>query len=210
MSFTGTFTVTDEAIKNRHVAATAAIERSKLEQRVLAKCSVVPTDWRVWDALQTVLPGTPANDDLGLVTGTWGSSPPPYLGTGDLKAAGATTRRARVLANLPPDYEAGQTVTIRVYCGMITTAADTSCTVDVEAWRVDKEDGTLGAADLVTTAATTMNSTTADDRDFVVTATTLLPGDTLDIRLSIACNDAATATAVIGAVYQVEVLADLR
>jgi hypothetical protein len=204
----GTVNIDQESLSNRHLAETAAIARSKLAQRVLAVTSVSPTDWRTWDALGTNLPGTPANDDLGIVTGTWGTDLP-YIGTGDVKTT-SSTRRAAGFFVLPSDYEAAETVTIRAYAGMKTTVADGSCTLDFELWRVDKEDGTLGAGDLVATAATSINSLTADDKDFTVTATTLLPGDVLYVRMSVAYVDAATGTAVIGAVYQVELLSDCR
>lgn len=198
----------EEVITDRHCSAAMALQRAKLEQRVLGKGSVPLTQFRVWDALNTLLPGTSATDDLGLYGGTYGSSPP-YIGTSDLKAAGATTRYARALLQLPADYEAAQTVTLRIYGGMVTTVADVAATVDVEAWRIDK-DGTLGAADLCATAAQSINNLTAAAKDFQITATTLTPGDILDVRLTVAVNDAATVTAVIAALWQVELMADLR
>jgi hypothetical protein len=204
----GTITLEEESVKDRHCAPTMALQRSKLAQRVLGNCSIPLTQFRVWNALETVLSGTPASDDLGITTGTFGTNAP-YISTGDLKNAGATTRYARVLFALPADYEAAETVTVRVHAGMVTTVASTTATVDVEMYRVDK-DGTPGAADLIGTAATSINSLTADDKDFTVSAATLLPGDQLDIRIAVAVNDTATGTAVIGAVYQVEVLSDQR
>lgn len=204
----GTCSIGEEDVVNRHVSPRAAIARTKLAQRPLAEVGIPLTELRTWDALATNLPGTPAADDLGLVTGAWGTDAP-YVGTGDLKAAGATTRRAGFFVTLPPDYEAAETVQMRVIAGMVTTVSDTSATVDLEIWRLD-EDGTLGSADLVATSAQSINSLIADDFDFDVTSTDLLPGDVLYCRLSVAVNDAATLTAVIAAVYQMFLLADLR
>lgn len=203
----GTITLDESAIKDRHVAATAQIARSKLEQRILGIDAIDHQNWRVWDALHTNLPGTPAADDLGLVTGTWGTDAP-YIGTGDVKASN-TTRRAATIVTLPEDYEAAQTVNIVVTAGMKTTTSDGTATVDIEVWRLD-EDGTLGAADICATAAQSINNLTAADKTFTITATTLLPGDQLYIRLTVAVNDTATVTAVIGAVYKVEVQSDRR
>lgn len=200
-------TIPDEEITDAKVSPRAAISRSKMAQRVLALGTILPTDWRTWDALATNLPGTPASDDLGIITGTFGTDPGPYVGTGDVKAT-SSTRRAGCFLAIPHDYETGQTVTLRAYAGMITTVADGSCTIDFEAYRIDK-DATLGAADLVSTAATTINSLTPAAKDFQLTITTLLPGDLLICRMSIAYVDAATATAVIGAVFTVELLCDL-
>ena len=182
--------------------------RSELAQTALAEYPIPLTAFRVWDALQTNLPGTAAADDLAISGGTWATHSL-YLTAGDLKAAGATTRRARCVFALPPEYDAGETVNIRISAGMGTTIADTSCTVDVEIY-VNGRDGTIDGSDLVTTAATTMNSTTFANRDFVVTATALLPGDELDIRVSITCTDGATATVVEPKLGAIEMLLDIR
>ena len=167
------------------------------------------TDFRVWDAMQTVLPGTPATDDLGLVGGTFGTATP-SIRTEDLKAAGATNKRARVLIQLPWEYVAGQSVTLRFKAGMITTVSDTTATLDVEAYKLQEDPDDAIGSDLVSTAATTMNSLTFANMDFVVTPTGLSPGDILDIRITIAVNDGASATAVIAAFTSAKLLADVR
>ncbi len=167
------------------------------------------TDFRVWNAMQTLLPGTPLTDDLGLVGGTFGTATP-SLRTEDLKAVGATSSYARVLVQLPWEYQAGQSVSLRFKAGMITTAADTSATLDCQAYKLqDDPDDALGS-DLVTTAATIMNSTTFADLDFVVTPTGLSPGDILDVRITTAVNDGATATAVIAGISSAKLLCDVR
>ncbi len=149
-------------------------------------------------------------DDLQYVSGTYGSVVP-YVGTPDLKAAGASTRYARCLITIPHDFEGyPESLTIRCVAGMKTTIADVTATIDVEAWRVDG-DGTYGAADLVSTVGpVTMNSVTAANKDFVLLTSTLAAGDVIDVRITIAVNDAATVGAVIGALWQLELLADLR
>jgi hypothetical protein len=181
--------------------------RTSLTQEDNARAKIQPTDWRVWDAMGTVLPGTPANDDLGLVGGTFGTASP-SIQTGDLKAAGSTTRYARCTFQLPYTYVAGQSVTIRAHAGMLATVADTAATIDFAAYRSNDEAG-IGS-DLITTSATTINSLTLADKDFTLTASTLAPGDTLDIRMAVLVNDAATATAVTGIVGAVEILIDVK
>lgn len=163
--------------------------------------------WRVWDAFATNLPGTAATDDLALVGGTFGTNAP-SIQAGDLKAAGATTRYARCVVQIPPEFVTGGSVIIRTHAGMKTTVADTSCTVDFSAYRSNKEDAV--GSDLVTTSPTTINSLTKANKDFTVDSTTLLPGDYLDIRIAVACTDAATGTAVIPFIGSVEVLLDIR
>jgi hypothetical protein len=167
------------------------------------------TDFRVWDAMQTPLPGTPATDDLGLVGGTFGTATP-SLRSEDLKTLGATNKRARVLIQLPWEYISGESVTIRVKAGMITTVAGTSATVDVEAYKLQGDPDDAIGSDLVSTAATTMNSLVFSDVDFVLSPNSLAPGDILDVRLTCAVNDGASATAVIAAISSVKLLCDVR
>ncbi len=196
-------------IYDYNVATDAAINFTKILQRTNARHPVNFALLRVWDALGTNLPATPASDDLGLVTGTFASAAS-YVGTGDVKAAGTTTRYARFFVPIPPTFQGGQeTITVRLIAGMKTTIADTSAVADVEAWRLDT-DGTLGAADLCTQAAQSINSLTAASKDFNIDPTTLAGGDVLDVRLTITVVDAATVTAVIAALWQIELQADLR
>lgn len=148
-------------------------------------------------------------DDLRIVTGTFGSAPT-QVQTGDVKALGAVTRRARLFVTLPDTYDAGEDLQIRLNAMMKTTLADTSATVDVEAVKVNT-DGTL-SADLVSTNAISINSgvNTLASRDFTITPTGLQPGDRLDVRLSVAVNDAAGVSAVIGVIHEVILRCDVR
>jgi len=206
-ALTGAIRLADDHIVDGHINANAAIARSKLALDVLRKYAIPLTDFRVWDAMHTVLPGTAAADDLALVGGTFGTGSP-TIQTSDLKAAGATTQRARVLVRLPAEFQSARQVTLRFHAGMNTTIADTSCTIDVEAYESDFDGGI--SADLVTTAAQTINSLTSADKDFVLTTTDLVAGDWLDIRVSITCTDAATGTAVIGQFGLAQLLCDVR
>lgn len=167
------------------------------------------TDFRVWDALQTLLPGTPATDDLGLVGGTFGTATP-SIRTEDLKAAGATNKRARFLVQLPWEYAAGETVTLRFKAGMITTVAGSSATLDCEAFKLQADPDDAIGSDLVSTAATTMNSLTFADIDFVISPSGLSAGDILDVRVTMAINDGASVTAVIGGMTSARLLCDAR
>jgi hypothetical protein len=181
--------------------------RSSLTQEDNARFKLLPTNWRVWDAMQTNLPGTAATDDLAIVGGTFGTGSP-AIQTGDLKAAGSTTRYARCSFALPHTYVAGQSVTIRAHAGMVTTVASSAATVDFEVYRSDDEAG-IGS-DICATSAQSINSLTDANFDFTITPTTLNPGDTLDIRMAVLVNDAATATAVIGSIGSVEILLDVK
>jgi hypothetical protein len=174
-----------------------AYSRSELTQENEAPYGINPVLWRVHDAIGTAL-GTAGTDDLGITAGTYGTGSV-YLTAGDVKALGATTRYARALFQLPPEYVAGETVLFAVNAGMLTTVADVSCTVDLQAYKLGL-DSLITGSDLVSTAATTINSLTFAEKEFTLTATSLSPGDWLDLRLAIISNDAATGTAVTPAI----------
>lgn len=156
----------------------------------------------------TVALAPTSTDDLRLVGGTFATGVP-SIQTGDLKNAGATTRYARVQVQLPPEYVAGETVSIKVNAGMVTTVASASATIDFEVYKSDR--GILiSGSDLCATAAQSINSTTFADLTFNITATSLSPGDILDIKMAIAVNDSATVTSVIGCAGSVELLLDIK
>lgn len=207
-------TVPGDLIVPGNIRLNGTLSPAVAKANILALAELQPfpiplTEFRVWDAMQTLLPGTPSADDLGLVGGTFGTATP-SIRTEDLKAAGATNKRARFLIQLPWDYVAGESVTLRFKAGMITTVAGTTATLDVEAYKLqDDPDDAIGS-DLVTTAATTMNSLVFANIDFVLTPTSLSPGDVLDVRVTMAINDGATATAVIGGLTSAKLLVDCR
>lgn len=187
------------------------ITRSNLIQEDFAAYPVRFSDLRVWDAFGTLI-GTAGSDDLGLSSGGTWSTNAPYISAGDLKSAGATTRRARFLITLPPNYVAGQSIRLSAYAGMVTTAADTSCTLDFEAYAavLTGTGGTVTGSDLVTTSATSINSTTFAEKTFDLTSSGRVPGDVIDVRMSIACTDAATGTAVIPAIAALQLKLDIK
>lgn len=182
------------------------VSRAEINQEALVVYAVPITELRVFDAMNTLLPGTSSADDLAISGGTFGTNSPKVT-TGDVKAS-TITRYARFLFPLPAEYDDAETVTLRVSAGMETTVADTSATVDVECYRSDRETG-IGS-DLCATAAQSINSLTFGSKDFTITPTTLGTGDVLDVRLTVAVTDSATATAVIASIGAVELLLDIR
>ena len=186
-----------------------AIAKANILALALLQPFHVPlADFRVWDAFETLLPGTPGTDDLGLVGGTWGSETP-SVRTQDCKTL-TNTNRARVLIQLPWEYISGQAVRLRLKAGMITTVAGTTAIIDCEAFKLQADPDDSIGSDLVSTAATTMNSLTFADIDFVITATSLSPGDILDVRITTVITDAATATAVIAGITSLRLMCDVR
>ena len=189
------------------LAAAAEIAATQLAQRPNQSTPLMMTACRVWDAMASMVVGTPAADDLGLVTGTPGTHQP-KLSSGDVKALGATSRKVAFELEVPSNYDDGESFSLRFKAGMETTIADVTATIDLQAWKPSGT-GTVGS-DLVTTAAQSINSLTAADKDFVIDATGIDPGDKLICVLSIATNDAATATAVTACVYSMFRRCDTR
>lgn len=200
--------IVDGALTVGETSVSAQTRDTILKQDTNMRFPIPLHEFRVHDALATALSGTPAADDLGITTGTLGSAAI-RLSAGDLKAAGATTRYARHPQVIIPEcYDAAETFTIIVSGGMETTVADTSCTVDLQVYKLDK-DGAVGA-DICATAATSINSLTFADKTFTITSTSLEPGDVLDVRVAIACTDAATGTAVTPAIASIDIACDIK
>ena len=188
-----------------------SISPAKTRTEILAlsdlKPFVVPwTLWRVWNALETNLPGTAAADDLALVGGTFGSASP-SIQTDDFGGS-SIDKKARAQIPLPWEYIVGETVTLRFHAGMLTTVAESACELDVECYETDEETGVSG--DICTTGATSINSLIFEDKDFVITPTALSPGDLLDVRISIIASDGTDLGVMIGCIGAVKLLCDVR
>lgn len=159
-------------------------------------------EMRVHDAVQTNLPGTAASDDLAVIGGTFGTAAP-VLQTSDLKNTSGT-QYARFQFALPPEYDAGESITVRLKAGANTTVSSTTMTVDVQAYRNG------AGSDLCTTSAASCNNLTAANKDFTITGTTFVPGDVIDIRIAAAIADTGTGTAVKCQIDEVYVLLDVK
>ena len=183
--------------------ANGAIGRSELAEVSRAQYSLNPETWTVHDS-SAALPTSAAADDLGLASGGFGTASP-SLQTIDIKAS--TTAYARRVVEMPPQYASG-TVQVRVRAGMLTTIADDSCTVDLEAHKLDG-DGAVAAA-LVAPAARDINSMSKSTHDFTITSSGLVAGSLLDLRLKVVGTDASTGTTVQATITNVLLLLDIR
>lgn len=159
-----------------------------------------PSAAKTWDALQTNIVGTAANDDLAIVTGTF-LTDSPTIQSGDSKAA-TTSRKLGIFFRVPPEYVSGGALTLRLNAGMKTTVSDTTATIDAQVVR-----NAAPTTDICATAAQSINSLTAADKDFTLTPTDCVPGDLLFIVVTVAIVDGATGTAVIGKLNTIQVLA---
>lgn len=190
--------------------STATVSNPDVQRSYLVRESkvypITLTQLRVWDAMQTVLPGSAATDDCALITGTPGTDAP-TIQAGDI--GGQTiSRKFAFEFGLPPEYDAGQTAKIRVKAGMVTTVADTSATIDFSAYEIDRS-GAVGS-DLVQTAAQDMNSITYADFDFTLDATNLNPGEKIVIVGTIAAQDSGDAGEMIPEVSALEMVLSVK
>jgi hypothetical protein len=188
------------------VSLTDGLARDQLQQDANAVYAIPLTNCRVHDALHTLLPGTAANDDMALITGTPGTDAPTLQG---VDFGGTTSdEKCAFIWPVPVEYDPANSITVRVRCAMLTTVADTSCTIDVECWKADG-DGAVGS-DICSTAAQSMNSTTIANKDFTITPTGIAAGDTLIVRLSFAGTDGGNAGVMIPEIQSIKILADIK
>jgi hypothetical protein len=207
-------TVPGDLIVPGNLRVTGSVTPTKARSDILAEAELqafpIPlTSMRVHDNMAALLPTAGATDDLGIIEGTYGSATP-TLQTEDLDSAGATSNRARFLVMLPWEYISAGTITLRFKAGMITNVADASATLDCEAYLQQNDPDDAIGSDLVTTAATTMNSLTFANIDFTVNPSSRAAGDILDVRITTAVNDAGTGAAVIAGISWAQLLCDVR
>ncbi len=180
--------------------------RADLVQDDYAQEQVDFTSLRIWDAYQTAL-GSAGSDDLGLTAGAFGTGCP-YVTGGDCKTITAT-RYARFEKTLGPEYVDGESIRLNIVAGMLTAIADTTATVDVEAY-LEGGDTLKSGSDLVTTGLQSINSLTFATFPFEITGSGRSRGDKLDIRIKIAVIDAAGGSAVIPAIAKIAFLKDIK
>ncbi len=179
------------------------LSRANLVQEDLVVYPIPFSLFRVHDNIAANLPAAGAADDLGLVNNTY-LTDTPTLESQDNKAA-TQSNLARVEYPIPAEYVPGQSITLKINAGMLTTISDDTATLDVECVRK-----AAPSVDLYAGAVVNINSITAADFTFVIVPTNVVVGDVLDIRLTTAIVDAATGTAVIAQLNQVDLLLDIK
>lgn len=182
------------SLTNTELSSSAAVARSKLATDAQFKYTVPLTDLRLGSALTSVLGSSASGSDLGLIQGTFATASP-EVESSDSKNT-TVTQATRFQLRLPAEYVAAAALVVRITAGMKTTVASSSATIVIACYKVDGSSG-IGA-NLVTTAATSINNLTAATKDFTIDGSTLNPGDMLDSKITIAITDVATGTAVIG------------
>jgi len=205
--FEGSVTLPADCIGDDQIADGSNIDPAKLAQRPLLRIPQNLAEFVIHDAPQTRLPGTQSGDDLCIAGTSYGNTSI-ELKTGNQSADGNVTMYARKSMQLPGNYEAGQSVSIEIKAGMESNVADVYAAVQVEARLSDGNGGV--SSELTLTAAQSINNTTAAVKTFTIDPTNLVPGSTLDVRVGLVVNDAATAGPVVGAIGNITLLCDTR
>lgn len=108
---------------------------------------------------------------------------------------------------LPENYVSGGTITLRAACDLVGAGTDNGSTVDFSAYLMSEVDGSVGS-DLVTTMATAV-TTTGAAKDFTVTPTGLVAGNTLVVKLTSSCiENAGMALAMV--IYKLGVVCQVN
>lgn len=143
--------------------------------------------WKVWDAMQTNLPGTAATDDLGLTTGTF-LTDSPTIKSVDFGGT-STTAYARRQFTMPMDYVTDSNFSIIINASM-QVVADASATIDLQVAPTAAAD-----TDICATAAQSVNSASGAVATFSCTPSlaSVSPGSTIDMRMTFAGTDAGNA-----------------
>ncbi len=178
---------------------------SALPEQALDPVQIPVQDFKKPD-LVTPLPAAGDGTTLGLVAGTHGTNGPSLQGKDATGLTATTTDVGRILLPLPADYVDGGDVKIRCHAGMLTTVADTSATLDCQAYETDEEAG-IGS-DLCTTDAQDINDLVLADVDFVIDGAGLVAGDVLDLELTTVSIQTGTATETIPFIGAVKLLYD--
>jgi hypothetical protein len=163
----------------------ATFARSTLTQDALQRYEIAPYDVRESDL--THLAASASAGKFGITAGTHGSASPVLVG--EAASGNVKTDKCRFLFCLPPEYQAGETITLRLRA-KVGTLLTVSATLDVECFKSDREAG-IGS-DICATAVQTLSATYAN-YDFTITPTGLAAGDLLDIEITGVANDTGGA-----------------
>lgn len=167
--------------------------------QMFAGVDAIPlSDFRKNDMAVLASAGTTS---LGITAGTHGSASPMIVSSSTNGTS--VTETARTLYRLPDYYRPGQPITVRI-SGRVATARTVAATVDVQAYKSNREGGV--GSDLCTTAAASINSTSWADAEFVINSSGLQAGDVLDLELTVANNDTGGSSAGVAQIGAVEVV----
>lgn len=200
---TGTFdmsgaTVTYRAILNADVSASADIARSKLAQDALQVYATELSAWRQADQAVMGITGTAGDHFFDVATNV-------HRLVGNTPSSSTVTDISLFQFVIPPEYEDGETISFRAAC-KVDTAADTN-TIQAEIFEANATTGAVGG-DLATGGAIAVTSSAAF-KTWTITASGLVAGDRLNIKLT-TINDDADGSDGIVSIFSLDFLIDIK
>lgn len=149
--------------------------------------------WKIWDDMKTNLGSTAISaDDLIFTVGTYGTSAPTIKGS-DVGGTSAT-QYARRQVPVPANYVAAGSLSLIVKAGM-AVVADSSALLVAKMYRA-----AAPTVDLVVDSPYDINSVTLANVTTSISTTSIVAGDTLDIRIGTAVTDAGDAAPNINSI----------
>lgn len=103
---------------------------------------------------------------------------------------------------VPAEYVPGEDISVTVNCGYSGDGTVGTKNVDVTAYEVGKTGA--DSADLITTAAQALSGAAAADYVFTLNGAGLLPGDALQLGVSLAIQETANSSTLTGTVNSVK------
>jgi hypothetical protein len=203
---TAAISSSDWTIDATGAISNCTLTRDQLVQEDLASYPIPIYDLRhsaapVGDAI--CITATSGNHILTYSAGVFGA-------TSNAPSSSTVTDASVLLIPLPPEYVAGQTVTIRVN-GLITAEPDpvtaAGKSLDINCYEITKTSGAKGA-DICATAAQTL-TVTAAAYDFTITPTTLAAGDLLSVIITTVFED-DDGSEGLAQINGVELLIDIK
>ncbi len=140
--------------------------------------------------------------NLGRAAGAHGADSPSLEST--TLNNNSFTEKARFPFAMPPEYVAGQAVTLRLH--VYGPDVQVSATIDVEAHVSGRQAAGSASADICATAAQDIDNHAWANVDFAITPMTLIPGDLLDIEITVVADDTGGAVASPVAIGDVQML----
>ncbi|MFA7070201.1 MAG: hypothetical protein WC144_05105 [Sulfurimonas sp.] len=162
--------------------------------------SVNFTDLRRTGDCALILPNAGDNTNLGITTGASGAA---NISLTSSNPTGATkTEKARFQFIIPANYIAASDLTLTA-SARVAVALQVSATLDFTAFESNKELGV--GADICATAAQSINTNVWANYAYTITGAALLPGDVIDIEMTIALDDTAGAHAGFGQIGNITI-----
>jgi len=203
--FDGGLTLPANAVSSdNQIKAGSDITRAKMIQEANAVYALPVQTWRVHNTGQLLPSAAGGADDLYIDADNWATDG--WMLKSDDANGTTVTQYAVNSFCMPPEYDAGETITLRLPC-IAGVIPDTTKTIDLVAYE-DNYNGGIGA-DLCATAAQNVTTSWAN-YDFTITPTTVAAGDMLIFRLAINFVDSGSGADVVASIGHPTVRIDIR